>query len=138
MSALDHCEEETIRAFQKEGWQVRDKPFLIRITDGNLRADVSFERQVGDSLEQIIVVEIKCFSDFQRDLVEFYKAIGQYQTYRTALRLDNVPVGLYLTIPQTAYERFAARPEYIETLREAQVKYVIIDLEQEEIVAWMP
>lgn len=138
MSALDHCEEETIRAFQKAGWAVRDKPFLIRITDGNLRADVSFEREVDDQIEQIIVVEIKCFTDFQRDLVEFYKAIGQYQTYRTALRLDNIPVGLFLTVPQAAYQRFAARPEYIETLREAQVKYVIIDLEQEEIVAWMP
>lgn len=138
MSAIDHCEEETIRAFEKAGWQVRHKPFLIRITDGNLRADVSFERNLEDQLEQIIVVEIKCFSDFQRDLVEFYKAIGQYQTYRAALRLNHVSVDLYLTIPLTAYQRFRERPEFMETLHEAHINYVIIDLEQEVIVQWMP
>lgn len=138
MSAIDHCEEETIRAFEKDGWQVRDKPFFIRVTDGNLRADVSFERQVNDQLEQIVVVEIKCFSDFQRDLVEFYKAVGQYQTYRAALRLDEIPVGLFLTIPQDAYQRFEKRPEFMETLREARINYVIIDLEQEVIVQWIP
>lgn len=138
MSAIDHCEEETIRAFQKGGWHVRDKPFFIRVTDGNLRADVSFERRGNDQFEQIIVVEIKCFTDFQRDLVEFYKAVGQYQTYRAALRLNDLPAGLYLTIPQDAYHRFEKRPEFMETLRDARINYVIIDLEHEEIVQWMP
>jgi hypothetical protein len=137
MSALDECEEETIRAFENEGWQVSDKPFLIRITGSNLLADVSFIKHEGSERRQIIIVEIKCFSDYQRDLTEFYKALGQYQTYRTALRLEQIPAELYLTIPRAAFERFQQKPTFVETLREAQIKYVVVDIDRERIETWI-
>jgi XisH protein len=137
MSALDQCESETIRAFQKAGWQVRQKPFFIQVTGTFLRADVCLERPSNGNSEQIIVVEIKCFKDFQRDLEELYKAIGQYQIYRVALRLRHFPFTLFLTIPHDAYERFYNRPEFMEALQDTGIKCVIINLEKEEIVRWI-
>ena len=85
MSALDRCEDETIHAFEKDGWRIDSKPFFIRTSDSQLRADVSFERRANGRSEQIVVVEIKCFSDPARDLDEIYRAIGQYEIYRAAL-----------------------------------------------------
>jgi len=138
MSALDHCEAETIRAFEKAGWTISQKPFLIRITETVLLADASFERRTNGRNEQIIVVEIKCFGDPDRDLGEFYRAIGQYEMYRAAMQVKNIAARLYMTIPQLAYQRFVGRAEFMKALSNSQVNYVIIDLKNEEIIEWKP
>jgi hypothetical protein len=136
MSVIDECEPQTLRAFQKAGWQVVEKPHLIRITDGSLRADAKLALSSEQGLQQIIIAEIKCFTQPLRDLVELYRAIGQYQMYRAALQLLGETSPVYLTIPLMAYQRFQAKPEYLLALENTGVNHVIIDLEQEQIIAW--
>jgi hypothetical protein len=51
------------------------------------------------------VVEIKCFGDPDRDIEEFYRALGQYEMYRAALEVQNVTARLFLTIPQKSLSR---------------------------------
>jgi hypothetical protein len=139
MSAIDRCEPETIRAFEKDGWTIRERPFVIRMTPKQFFfADVSFEKNVNGRGENIIVVEIKCFSNPMSDMDEFYRAVGQYIVYRTVMLLNNIAGRIYLSIPKDAYERFVRLPLFAEALRSAHISYVIIDLEQEEIVAWNP
>jgi hypothetical protein len=94
--------------------------------------DVGFSR----GSEQLIVIEIKCFSDAAEDLSELYRALGQYQFYQTALSLREDVPPLYLALPSLAYARFQNRPEIMLTLQNSGVKYVIIDLEAEVIVQW--
>jgi len=94
-----------IRAFEKVGWRVHEKPYLIRTAKRNLYADFGLQRANEDNLEQIIIMEVKCFTDPQTDLQELYTAIGQYQLYQNALTEHRIAYPLYLAIPQTAYER---------------------------------
>jgi hypothetical protein len=138
MTALDHCEPQLIAVFKHDGWEVYEKPFIFRLPPKRtLKADVSFIRVAEDRPEIIIVVEIKCFADQEEDLTEFYRAIGQYEVYRSSLKITNQRLPLYLAIPDEAYERIKQHPEMMLTLRNNQVRCVIINLEREVIVEWI-
>jgi hypothetical protein len=87
MPALDSCEAAIVHALEKEGWQVLDKPYPIRVIVDNrvIFADIRLQQQTNQ--QQIIVVEVKCFPNNRSALDEFYRAIGQYQVYRNGLQL---------------------------------------------------
>jgi XisH protein len=88
-------------------------------------------------LEQIIVLEAKCFTKPESDLDEFYSPVGQYMFYRNALRLEGKPYPIFLAIPYLAHERFKLEPVFEATLQDARVKLVIVDIETEEVVQWL-
>jgi hypothetical protein len=122
MSALDVCEPEVIRALEKEGWRVLEKPYLIHIVKRNLLADMSLQKNANGSAETIIVVEVKCFTNPKTDLSEFYAAVGQYQYYRNAMSLKNLSFPIFLAIPQKAWRRLKKQPATISTIRDAPCK----------------
>jgi hypothetical protein len=74
--AIDACEPQVIRALEKEGWQILAKPYLIVTLVRNLYADLSLQKFQNGSSEQIIVLEVKCFTNPGSDLTEFYTAVG--------------------------------------------------------------
>jgi hypothetical protein len=63
--------------------------------------------------------------------------IGQYQTYRNALKLLQDPSPLYVALPIESYRRLLAYPEFEMTMQDANLKCVLIDLETEEITQWI-
>jgi uncharacterized membrane protein len=66
MSALDACEPQIIRAFEKDGWRIVEKPVRIRISlERMVYADISMERRTNGHAEQIVIIEIKCFPNVQ-------------------------------------------------------------------------
>lgn len=70
MSALDACEPQIIRAFEKDGWRILRKPFGIRTGNRLVAADLNLERGANGTTEQLIVVEVKCFTNAELDLPE--------------------------------------------------------------------
>jgi hypothetical protein len=52
------------------------------------------QRGVNGRSEQIIVLEVKCFTNPKTDLQEFYTAIGQYEFYREVLRKKRTPMNV--------------------------------------------
>jgi hypothetical protein len=60
MTAIDTCEAQVIRAFEKEAWRVKQKPLYLRLPDRILWIDLALERQTDQGAETIIVVEVKC------------------------------------------------------------------------------
>lgn len=82
MPALDKCEPQVLNAFRKDGWSVASKPFVLPTHDRNVYADFSLQRGTNGTSEQIIVVEVKCFTNPEQDFAELYGAVGQYQFYR--------------------------------------------------------
>ncbi len=137
MPAIDECQPQMIRALAKEGWLVTHQPFAIRIskTEG-VYADLRLQHHQYQ--QTIIVVEVKCFPETRSLLDEFYHAVGQYLFYRQVLAQKNINIPLFLAIPTHAYEKLSNRPIMASVINEIHVKIVVVDLDDEEIVLWIP
>lgn len=137
MPAIDTCEPPILRALQKDGWHIHRKPYTIHAAGRTILADFSLQRITEDQIEEIVVLEVKCFTDPADDLQELYTAIGQYQVYRYALYIYDEPLPLYLAVPSKAYTRLTRNQALLAALQNTPVKMVIIDIEAEEVVQWL-
>jgi Holliday junction resolvase len=137
MPALDQCQPQMIRAFDKAGWNVGRNPASLRIDRVERRyvfVDLLLQNRSDNST--IIIIEIKCFADERLFLDEFYSALGQYAVYRSALVMNNINAPLYLAVSSEAYNAQFHKEIVQSTLDAIQVKVVVIDLDHEEIVQW--
>jgi hypothetical protein len=138
MPAIDHCEAQVIRAFEKANWVVTHQPFAIRVHQqraGYVYADLRLRHQADK--QTVIVVEVKCFGNNRTFLDDFYQAVGQYVSYRNALHLNNIENPVYLSIPLKTFETAFQIPLVQAVLADMQMKCVVIDLNKEEIVQWI-
>ncbi len=136
MPAIDQCEHHVILALQKAGWLVTHQPFPIRISrEEGVYADLRLQRISG--ITNIIIIEVKCFSEKRSVLDEFYHAVGQYLLYRNALVLKQINVPLFLSVPMNIYDTFFQRKMVQAVIEDAKIKVVVIDIEQEVVVRWV-
>lgn len=110
---------------------------MIRTDRRSMLADLRAQRTLNGRSEQIIIVEVKCFTNPKFDLPELYTAIGQYEIYRAALRKGQSTPPLYLALPDTAYNRLMKDSAFRNALERAAIKMLIVDIETEEIVEWI-
>jgi glucose-6-phosphate 1-dehydrogenase len=102
-----------------------------------LYIDLSAERFLSaDRGNQKIAVEVKSFLE-NSTLYSFHAAIGQYISYRTALREQENDRILYLGVPQDTYDAFFQQPFTQAVIQENHVRLVVYQPEREEIIAWM-
>lgn len=135
MPAIDSCEPQVIRAFEKARWIVEHQPFSLRLNaHERLFADLRLRR--GTTTDRLVIVEVKCFADRQSQTEEFYQAVGQYLTYRTALTMLSFDIPLYLALPLQAYSRYFRKRLVQEVTKSAKIAVVVVDIQREEIVAW--
>jgi hypothetical protein len=137
LSAIDACEPEVLRALQKDGWTILNKPFAIRTNEHTVYADCMLERKHNGQSEQVIILEVKCFTNPQTDLSEFYTAFGQYQFYRAALASNQAVTPVYLAIPIQSYVRLLRDNAVKIAIQQSNIKLVIVDITSEEIVEWL-
>ncbi|MDZ4766928.1 MAG: element excision factor XisH family protein [Chloroflexota bacterium] len=107
MPALDQCERQVIRAFDKADWVVTHHPYSIR-TDKERKeyiyADLRLKQRKGR--RNVIVAEVKCFAGRRLQLDQFYHAIGQYIGYRIALEMQGIKTPIFLAVPLTVHLTF--------------------------------
>ncbi len=137
--ATDACEPQIIRALEKDGWHITERPLAIVIRRGQEAYLVDFRarRVANGRTEEVLIFEVKCFTHPENDLQEFYTAVGQYHTYLSALEAVQTALPLYLAIPSHAYERIMARQALRVTLERDTIRLLIVDIDREEIVAWI-
>jgi hypothetical protein len=138
MIAIDVCEPQVLRALEKEDWRILKKPHPIHIGGKYIFADISLQRSTNGKSETIIVLEVKCFTNPDNDLQEFYKAIGQYQFYRQALQIYQSAYPVYLALPDVAYAPLIRQPTVSALFNEVGVKLIIVNLQDERITQWLP
>jgi hypothetical protein len=134
LSAIDACEAQVIRALQKDGWTIVSKPFAIRTNEHTVYADCMLERKHNGQSELVIILEVKCFSNPQTDLQEFYTAVGQYQFYRAAVAANQATTPIYLATPFEAYLRLTKDNAVNIAISQGSIKLVVIDIVTEEVV----
>jgi hypothetical protein len=134
MPAIDHCEPQVIRAFEKAGWAVIQRPLTIRLSrERRVYADLLLEHQA----QKIIIVEVKCFTSGQSTLDELYHAIGQYMVYQAGLDTLGYVQPLYLVLPLIIYESLSNLEAIRLILTRAKIKVIVVDLDREEITVWL-
>ena len=131
MPALDQCHEQMAQALRKAGWQVDDKPYVLRLASGR-RFFIDIKAQHDQN--EIIVVEVKCFADNQ--INELYTGIGQYLIYRSLLERKGISRALYLAIPSTAYIQIVQELA-MDVITEAKIKLLVVDIDQEVVEQWL-
>jgi hypothetical protein len=137
MPAKDICEAQVVRALNKEGWEVLESQISIQFEQyPYFYIDLRIGRGRLLPPEQIFVIEVKCFTNPNHEIDEFYHAIGQYCVYRNALAATRSPQPLYLAVPQSIYQTLFQIPILHTTLDELAINLIVIDLELEVIVLW--
>ena len=89
--AYDSCHQQIVNALTKAGWEIDVQSPYFCLPNMFVSRDIRAVQRNG-SVEQIIVVEVKCFANTDNDLDELYRAIGQYLIYRNVLKLKKTGI----------------------------------------------
>ena len=137
MSAKDALHFQVRNAFLKDGWAITDDPFLIDYKDVLLKADIGAEKVfAAERNERKIVVEVKVFSgvSFFND---FHRATGQYCNYRVLLSETNPDREIWLAVPLETFQSPFQRESSKKIVSDLQIKILVFEPQEEEIVEWI-
>lgn len=138
LMAKDSIHNVVKTALEKDGWTITDDPLYLNVAEIEVYIDLGAERLLGAEKDnQKIAVEIKTFLN-PSALSEFHTVLGQCLNYRLALKLEGSDRTLYLAIPQEAWITFFRREFAKLAIAEYQIKLIVINLAQEEVVKWSP
>lgn len=136
MPAKDFFHNTVKTSLEKDGWIITDENLFIEVEDVDFYIDLTAEKiLVAEKTGKKIAVEVKSFLGAS-DVTEFHSALGQCLNYRSALRLTEPDRTLYLAIPEDVYNEFFVRRFIQRAIVEHQLKLLIFNPTQEEIVQW--
>jgi hypothetical protein len=136
MSAKDIFHNAVRSALEKEGWIITHDPLFIKVEELDFFIDLAGEKFLAAEKDGFkIAVEIKSFIGAS-DLASFYIALGQFLSYRSALRKKQANRILYLAINQDVYNDFFCNRFIQELIAEHQLKLLIFDAIQQGIILW--
>jgi hypothetical protein len=137
MPARDLYHDAVKSALIKEGWLILADPYHIRYKDLDLYADLAAEHPIAaERDDEKIVVEIKSFVG-RSLMTDFHLALGQYKVYEMLLAQTAPEYVLYLAIDDFTYNNFFQRDGIDFLVRSSQVKFFVVNIDDEEIVKWI-
>lgn len=138
MPAKDLYHGAVKQALVNDGWTITADPYFIRYEDAELYADLAADRPLAaDRQGEKIVVEIKSFIG-RSQMYDFRNALGQYIVYQNLIQLTEPTRNLYLAIDDITHDNFFQRKSIQAILNKTHIRLVIVDIEQESIVQWIP
>lgn len=134
MPAKDRYHDIVKEALVKSGWTVTHDPRTLLLPERVLFIDI---RAINDKDEAALLIEIKGFE--QSSQVEaLMEALGKYNVYRSAMKYNNINEPLYLAIPESAYSGIMSETLGEEIIRDYEVKLLVFDPDEREILRWIP
>lgn len=138
MPARDSSHEAVQQAVINDGWVITDDPYVISYGDRFLFIDLGASRFIGICRgDQRIAIEIKQFKG-QSQVTDLEEAIGQYLLYKILLNQVDPDRDLYLAISETTYNDIFREPIGQLAIVEIPLKLLIINIEHQEIIQWIP
>lgn len=138
MSAKDKFHETVKTALQKDRWVITHDPYPLQAGSFNLAIDLGAEKIIAaEQTGRKIAVEIKSFRKPSR-IADFYSALGQFISYRSALKIQEPDRRLYLGVPSEIYEEFFLTSFIQELVQENQIYILTYNIQQEVIERWLP
>lgn len=135
MPAKDRYHDTVVRALVKAGWSIVDEQVKVEIARRRLWIDIHAQQS---DLQLAILVEVKGFENSPSPIEELAKAVGQYLIYQTALSAVDIKFPLYLAVPQSAYQGILSEPIGQSIVKQIDMRLLIFDPIQEEIIQWIP
>ena len=137
MSAKDLFHEAVKRGLEKDQWMITDDPLELEWEEVKVKIDLAAERLIGAKRgEERIAVEIKSFIGTSA-ISDFHTALGQFLNYRIMLEAKEPDRQLYLAIPLETYDTFF-QSQFAQTVKERyQLKLIVYEPLNEEIVQWI-
>lgn len=137
MAQKDRFHGAVRNALTKEGWTITHDPLYLDFDSARVQVDLAAERLLAAQRgSEQIAIEVKSFLAAST-IYEFHLAVGQCMSYRIALRSQQPERQLYLAIPVFTYEEFFRRPLAQETLKEASIKLLVYEPQEETVVQWI-
>lgn len=137
MSARDRYHNAVKSALLKENWIITADPLRLKFSDQDeVRIDLGAERLLAaERGHERIAIEIKSFLS-ESALFDYHGALGQFLNYRLVLGSLDPDRILYLAVPLMAYEVFFQRPLAKASVRTYEVRLLVYNPIEEEIVLW--
>ncbi len=135
--ARDFIHESIKTALIKDGWTITADPFELNFEEISLAVDLAAEKLLeAQRGSQKILVEVKSFlgRSFAK---EFQSALGQYQVYFGILESLGVTDTLYLAVSDVVYRRFFQQNAYQMLIERFQLRLLVVDIDNEEVVLWI-
>ncbi|GIK56890.1 MAG: XisH protein [Chloroflexi bacterium] len=136
MAAKDLIHDAVKNTLVKDGWTITHDPYPIRYKGLTVSADLGAERTIAaERAGEKIVVEIKSF--ITPSLIQdFEEALGQYNLYFALLQKTQSEHVLYLALSEGAYRRIIKREALQAVIEMFQIKLLVVNTIEEEIVIW--
>jgi hypothetical protein len=135
MPRQDECEPKVIRALQKDGWTIVAQPSHFYSVDGvHIYPDLAARRE---ETQELVIIEVKCFTGKFSIREEYFRALGQYIIYREVLVQRQQEELLFMSVQTDVYDTLLKQDVFQASIRRDRVKLVIIDMDQEIIRQWI-
>lgn len=137
MPARDKYHQQVKNALIKDGWTITHDPYIIDYEEITVYADLGAERLIAaERGMEKIAVEIKSF--LKRSLVQDLKeTLGQYELYLSFLEQIDHERRLYIGLPQETYDDFFQQKAVRLVIQRVKMPLLIVNIDEEEIVAWI-
>jgi XisH protein len=137
MSRKDRFHELVKQALIQTGWNITDDPLYLSIGNVNIQIDLAAEPLIAATKDdRKIAVEVKSFISTSQ-ITDFYSSLGQYLTYRVALKLQEPDRALYLAVPKPTYDKLFQEILIQEVLQMYPVSIVVYSQITQEIELWI-
>lgn len=124
-------------ALEREGWNVTDDPFFVKIGRKTAEIDLGAERIIlAERSTEKIAVEVKSFVGTSI-ITEFYKALGQFLMYQRALQTAEPDRILYLALPQAAYDELSADVFDFPNFEDLRHRLIIYQPSENTTLTWI-
>jgi glucose-6-phosphate 1-dehydrogenase len=124
-------------ALERDGWEIKNDPFVARYGDRKIEVDLEAEKLIeAERDSERILVEIKSFLTASA-FYEFHGALGQYKNYRRILRLIGIEAVLYLAMPEDVYNLLLSDEFGRLTIEEENLKIILFRPIEKDISRWI-
>lgn len=137
--AKDIYHETVKTALIKDGWTITHDPLSLAVGERNVYVDLGAQKLLGaEKGDRRIAVEVKSFIR-PSPVQDLENALGQYVLYRGILAESEIHKNrqLYLAIVAKVYEEFFGERIAQIAIRQNQLKMLIFDEKNEEVVRWI-
>jgi hypothetical protein len=124
-----------VRALQKDGWTILAEQIALSMPARRLWIDIRAQKEAQNTL---ILVEVKGFDTMASPVAYLADAIGQCVLFQAILEYVGITDQLYMAVPAAAFEGILGEEIGRQAIRKAQILVIVFDVEQEEIVRWIP
>ena len=135
MPARDRYHDVVVRALRKAGWTILAEQVAVSMPTRRVWIDIRASKN-PDTFA--ILVEVKGFERLAAPVAYLADTIGQCVLYQTILEYAGVTDPLYLAVPAAALTGILGEELGQQLIRRTQVRLVLFDPVQEEIIRWIP